>query len=64
MGIGVHLDRDAARRGLGEHLVQVDRVGLPLEQQAAGRVAENREMGIVHGGEHASSHLRFRHSEA
>src|SRR5438034_181631 len=56
MRIRVHLHRDAARGGFGEHLLQVDRVRLALQQQPASRMTEDREMGIAHGRERSEEH--------
>ncbi len=64
MGIRVHLDGDAPGGGLGEHLIEIDRVRLALQQHPTRGVTEDREMGVVHGGEHAPRHFVFGHAEA
>ena len=40
------------------------RIGIAGEQQAAGRMADDREVGIVHRGEHPRGHLLPAQAEA
>ena len=52
--------RSCARR---DHPLHVDRVGLALADQAAGRVGEDVEVRVVHRAQHALGLLRGRQLE-
>ncbi len=55
-GRGVMLDGNAEFRGAFEYLLQVDRVRIALEQLAAGRMAEDADVRVLDGPEHARGH--------
>jgi hypothetical protein len=62
--VGVQLDGDPVGRRLFEHGVEVDRVRLARQQQAARGVGENREVRIVESTQRAAGHRLAVHGKA
>ena len=46
MGIGVDFDHRAGLGGGDDDLIQIDRVGIPGQEEPAGRMAEHRHPGV------------------
>ena len=63
MRIGVDLQGHPGGRGLLDHRVQVDRVGIAGEEQPAGWMTDDREIRIIHRRQHAGGHFLGAHVE-
>ena len=63
MGVGVDLEGDPGRRRLLHHRIEIQPVGIAREQEAACRVADDREVRIVHRRQHPRGHLALAHVE-
>ena len=63
LGICVELHGHAECPRFLEHGVHIDRIWVALEQQPTGWMAEDREVRIIQGAEHAPGHFGFIHVE-
>lgn len=64
VGAGVYFEKAAALAGVFDHAVDIDFVAGAAEEQAAGGVAEDVAVGVVHRAEEALGLLRFVEGEA
>ncbi len=62
--IGVDLQYHSGFDRFADHRVQIHRVGVAGEQQSAGGVADDGQVGVVHCRQHASGHVFLAHVEA